>query len=84
MSASMFELPPHLRAAHKPIRCRVSERRHMLLCLIPKIQHILSEEKRHAPLLPWRRFKNTTNERLERVIQGISEFYLKNLAKSLK
>jgi hypothetical protein len=25
----------------------------MLLCLIPKIPHILREERRHTPLMPW-------------------------------
>jgi len=32
--------------------------------------------------LPWRGSKNTIYERLERVIQGISEFYLKILQNS--
>jgi len=34
-------------------------------------------ERRHMPLLPWKGSINTTKERFERVIKGISEFYLK-------
>jgi len=34
-------------------------------------------ESRHIPLLPWLGSRNTTKERFERVIQRISEFYLK-------
>jgi hypothetical protein len=37
-------------------------------------------ERRHIHL-PWIGSKNTTYERLERVIQGIFEFYLKILEK---
>jgi len=34
-------------------------------------------ERRHIPLLPWKGSRNTTKDRFERAIQGISEFYLK-------
>ena len=39
-------------------------------------------ERRHIPSQPWLGSKNTTKERYERVIQGISEFYLKNYKNS--
>jgi hypothetical protein len=49
---------------------------------MPKISHTLREERRHTSLVRWRGYTNTTNERLERVIQKISEFYFKNPAKT--
>jgi hypothetical protein len=53
----------------------------MLLCLMPKIPHILREERRHTPLMPWQGSMNTTEERLERVIQRNLWVLLENLQK---
>ena len=47
----------------------------MSLCLIPQILHILREGIYHYCL--GKDPKNTTKKRPERIIQGISEFYLK-------
>jgi len=46
--------------------------------LVIQIPQILRVERRHTHL-PWRGSKNTTYKRLESVIQGNSEFYLKIL-----
>ena len=44
---------------------------------MPHTKNTTYFEGRHIPLLPWKGSRNTTKERFERVIQGISEFYLK-------
>jgi hypothetical protein len=54
----------------------------MLLCLMPKIPHILREERMHIPLMPWWEFRNTTKKRLERVIYRNLWVLFKNLAKN--
>jgi hypothetical protein len=52
----------------------------MILCLIPKIPHSERERAKHHHCL-----RNTTYERLERVIQkGISKFYFKKSIKTLE
>jgi len=44
---------------------------------MPHTRNTTYFERRHIPLLPWKGSRNTTKERFERVIEGISEFYLK-------
>jgi len=44
---------------------------------MPHIKNTIYFERRHIPLLPWYGSRNTPKERFKRVIQGISEFYLK-------
>ena len=44
---------------------------------MPHTKNTTYFERRHIPLLPWKGSRNTAKERIERVIQGISEFYLK-------
>jgi len=44
---------------------------------MPHTKNTTDFERRHIPLLPWKGPRNNTKERFERVIQGISEFYLK-------
>jgi len=44
---------------------------------MPHTKNTTYIERRHIALLPWKGSRNTTKERFERVIQGISKFYLK-------
>jgi hypothetical protein len=56
----------------------------MLLCLFPKIPHTLSEREGKTSSMPSKGSRNTTYERLERVIQKESLSFILKIYKNYR
>jgi hypothetical protein len=68
--ARMYRLSPHLWTLYKPISYRVRREKAQCYSTLCQKYHIFWEKRKgKTSLLPWWGSINTTNERLERIIQ---------------